>query len=220
MTRLLEFNDLQYSVGEKSNIRISGELREGGILNIAGPSGVGKTTLLRVLARLKQARGNVFLSGKNWSEFTPTAWRRSVHYLSQKPAIFDGTVKDNLAKPFELDVIKNGLALNWSLAAEIMEKLSLSAKLLDQDARTLSGGEASRMALVRALLVEPSVLLLDEPLAALDRKSSARVVELVSLWKRQVAGRGVILVSHVGEFDGLEDLSTLTLEKGVDETVE
>ncbi len=151
------------------------------------------------------------LHGTSWKDFSPVQWRRRVHYLAQKPALFDGTVRDNLQKPFELAAVKQDLQFDPAKAAELMERLFLPDDMLDQDARTLSGGEASRIAMVRALLVEPSVLLLDEPLSALDRKAADSVLELVAGWLRETPGRGVVMVSHVGELDWLPGYSACDL---------
>lgn len=191
---------------------MSGCLLEGGVLVVAGPSGSGKTTLLRILARLREAdSGKVLLDGRLWTEFTPVQWRRRVNYLAQKPAVFDGSVEDNLRRPFELNAVKKELQYDREKALELMERVLLSGSLLNQDARTLSGGETARMALVRALLVEPEALLLDEPLAALDRKSAGAVIELINWWAGAQTGRGLVVVSHVGEFGALPGLSVLEL---------
>ncbi len=210
---LLEFKDIEYLVGpEVHRIKVSGELPAGCVLNISGPSGSGKTTLLRILARLKMAEmGTVYLNGVSWDDFMPASWRRRVSYLAQKPALFDGSVRYNLVKPFELALVKQDVSLNLERAVEMMEHLYLSSGLLDQDARTLSGGEASRVALVRSLLLQPTVLLLDEPLAALDSKSSNAVIDLLTSWLVQNKDRGVILVSHTGDFQRLPNLQNLYL---------
>ncbi len=220
MAMLLEFNNLGFLAGGRE-VEVSGTVYEGGILNLCGPSGSGKTTLLRILARLKApSAGQVMLEGRPWTEFPPVSWRRRVFYLAQKPAVFDGTVRDNLVKPFELKAVRKDLEFNGEYARQLMERLYLPGKLMDQDARTLSGGEASRMALVRALLVEPSLILLDEPLAALDRQAAAAALGLVAEWVSAAPGRGAVLVSHVGDMSMLPCLSVLELEKSEGENSE
>ena len=70
-----------------------------------GPSGLGKSTLLRVLSRLHElVDGQVFFQGVNMLSFTPQVWRSKVHYVPQKPAVFPGTVHDNLLKPYSLKI--------------------------------------------------------------------------------------------------------------------
>lgn len=213
MEHLLEFTDVEYSVGSGlSNISLSGIVAENGILNVRGPSGSGKTTFLRILARLKTAEGGVvYLQGRSWMEYPPSVWRRRVHYLAQKPILFDGSVLNNLQKPFELLTVKQDIQFNLASACELIERLGLNQKMLTQDARTLSGGEASRFALIRALLLEPMVLLLDEPLAALDKKAAGAVMDLVVHWQTQKTARGVVLVSHAGKFADIRGLSVLEM---------
>lgn len=221
MAKLLEFKEIKYSIGTgKHHISVSGVLEPGGILNVSGPSGSGKTTLLRILARLRPSEGGtVWLKETSWKDFPPVKWRRRVHYLAQKPALFDGTVKDNLIKPFELAAVKQEVEPDINYAMELMERLFLPGELLGQDARTLSGGEASRIALVRSLLLKPEVLLLDEPLAALDRKTSDAAVDVIDSWRKSER-RGVIMVSHVGEFSHLSDLNQIEIHRKEDEAVE
>lgn len=221
MEKILEFKEIKYSVGTGNHyINVSGTLEHGGILNVSGPSGSGKTTLLRILARLRPLEGGtVWLKGTAWNDFSPIKWRRRVHYLAQKPALFDGTVKDNLMKPFELAAVKQQVEPDMNYAMELMERLFLPGELLEQDARTLSGGESSRIALVRSLLLKPEVLLLDEPLAALDRKTSDAAVGVIDSWRKSER-RGVIMVSHVGEFSYLSDLTQIEIQRKEDEAVE
>lgn len=214
MDKLLEVNNITFSIGTGGRrVLATGVLQEGGILNVCGPSGSGKTTLLRILARLRGPdEGQVFLRGKGWHDFTPSRWRRTVHYLAQKPVIFDGTVLANLKRPFELAAVTSDLKFNPEKALELMKRLLLPPELINQDARTLSGGESSRLALVRTILVEPDVLLLDEPIAALDPRAASAVLRLIAEWPREVGGRGVVLVSHIGELAKLPCLSVLDLE--------
>lgn len=219
MKKLLQIDDITYSIGSNGRmVRVSGTLEEGGVLNLRGPSGSGKTTLLRIVARLRETgEGQVYLEGRSWTEFLPVEWRRKVHYVAQKPVIFDGPVEINLKKPFELAAVKKELQFDREKAQQLLERLFMPADLLTQDARTLSGGEASRLGLVRAMLVEPAVLLLDEPLAALDRKTADAVTELIAEWVSGEAGRGIIIVSHVGGLEPLPSMAFLDIgEEGGD----
>lgn len=210
MKTLLQIDNITYSIGLNGRlVQVSGILAEGGVLHVRGPSGSGKTTLLRILARLRETgAGQVYLQRRSWKEFSPVEWRRKVHYLAQKPVIFDGSVEDNLQKPFELAAVKKEVQFDRDKARQLLERLLLPRDLLNQDARTLSGGEASRLSLVRAMLVAPAVLLLDEPLAALDRKTADEVIGLLAEWVSGEPGRGLIMVSHV---DGLEQLPFMTV---------
>lgn len=211
MHKLLDIVDISFSVGDRQ-ITAAGVLKEGHVLKLRGPSGSGKTTLLRILARLREPDGGrAFLRDVPWLDITAVDWRCKVHYLAQKPVIFDGTVLDNLMRPFELAAVRNRLRFDRERAANLAERLLLPEKVLHQDARTLSGGEASRVALIRAMLVEPEVLLLDEPLAALDSDAAAAVLEVIDEWVDGTAQKGVILVSHVGNLARLPSLDVMEL---------
>lgn len=214
MKKLLEFDNIMFrpGIGDRL-VRVSGVIEEGEIVSLAGASGSGKTTLLRILARLREADGgSVTFGGISWDQFDPAQWRRMVHYLAQKPVVFDGTVQDNLQKPFELAVVKKDFEFDPQVASSLLERLLLPAGLWSQDARTLSGGEAARLTLIRSLLVKPNILLLDEPMAALDEEAASAVMELITEWLEEVPERGVIMVSHSGQLSKLPSISEIKLE--------
>jgi putative ABC transport system ATP-binding protein len=158
-----------------------------GITVLAGPSGAGKSTLLRLLNRLDDPiAGTVTWRGRTLTDWDPTELRRRVAMVFQRPPIFPGTVLDNL-RVAARDV-------SHERAAHVLDHVGLSSGILEQDAGTLSGGEAQRMCVARALLTDPVVLLADEPTAALDRAARTTVEDL----GRELAdgGMGVIWVSH------------------------
>jgi len=158
-----------------------------GVTVLAGPSGAGKSTLLRLLNRLDDpAAGEVRWRGRALTDWAPTELRRQVAMVFQRPPLFAGTVLDNL---------RVALAdVDDEHAAHVLERVGLSADLLDQEADSLSGGEAQRMCVARALLTDPAVVLADEPTAALDRAARGTVEDL----GRTLADSGVavIWVSH------------------------
>lgn len=211
LASLLDFSNLTYVLNNDGRvIRVSATLESGGLLAVRGPSGSGKSTLLRILARLQAPQqGEVWLQGRAWQEYAPVQWRCQVHYLAQKPALFNGTVLDNLQLAFQLGAVKKKNRFDLTAAQEGMERLLLPPAVLHQDARTLSGGEGARVALLRALLLEPSLLLLDEPTAALDDRTAEAVRHLVGSWLRTKPDRGVVLVSHAGDVWDAPRVSTL-----------
>ncbi len=158
-----------------------------GVTVLAGPSGGGKSTLLRLLNRLDDpVAGEVRWRGRSLTEWSPTDLRRQVAMVFQRAPIFSGTVLDNLRVALaDVDVERAG---------HVLEHVGLSAGLLDQAADSLSGGEAQRMCVARALLTDPVVILADEPTAALDRAARSTVEDL----GRKLADTGVavIWVSH------------------------
>ncbi len=176
-------------------VSVSFCLEEGTILVIKGPSGSGKTTLLKILARLRECdKGQTNFLGQNWLSFSPQLWRSKINYFAQKPAVFNGTVLDNIKKPYELKIKKG--AFNLREVQDGLIELLLSDNLIYQDAGTLSGGETARMALLRSVLFKPNILLLDEPFASLDENSARAVMAFLKKWVGQEAGRGIIMVNH------------------------
>lgn len=113
--------------------------------------------------------------------------------------MFPGTVQDNLLLPFALAFRRKKKSVPETEYRYLMEQLGLSDKLLFQNASTLSGGEAARVSLIRALLTGPRVLMLDEPTAYLDTQSQAHVMKSLQRWVEERPQNGMILVSHKEE---------------------
>lgn len=209
---LLEFKDITYDLGNEParHIVVSGAVKPGEVLIVRGPSGAGKSTLLRILSRLQPCiAGEAFLQGKSWLKIQPTAWRVNVHYMAQKTVLFDGTVADNLAKPFETR-LGSQKQLDKKRAGELMGQLLLSPDLWGQDAKTLSGGETSRIAFIRALLMDPVVLLLDEPTAALDEPARQKFYQMLDKWLKET-DRAALLISHNNDYQQLDCVSYLDI---------
>ncbi len=208
MTALLEARNLVATMpAETGSARvldgISLVLDPGEVVDITGPSGSGKTTLLRALARLLPgATGTLLLDGVPAEKIVSQHWRASVALLPQKPAIAAGDVRANLLLAWSLRVRRlharpSDAALNAALARVHLDDIAL-----DRDAVRLSVGQAARIALLRVLLTEPRVLLLDEPDAALDDASA----DAVSVLTRDfVAGGGAVMRVRHHRADGLAD---------------
>lgn len=210
MPEFFYFDQIEYHMGAAGRtVKVSSDLEEGSILVIKGPSGAGKTTLLRILARLLECdKGQVFLQGQNWLSFSPQLWRSKINYLAQKPAVFNGTVLDNLKKPFALKIKKD--IFNLHEAINGLRELSLNENLIHQDARTLSGGETARITLLRSVLFKPNILLLDEPFASLDDNSARSVMAFLKRWLENETGRGIVMVTHN---DIYKDLSGVKIQE-------
>lgn len=166
------------------------EVADGECLAVEAPSGAGKTCLLRALADLDPAPGQVFLDGAERGEMPAPKWRKLVRYVSAEP----GWWSDTPRAAFALSSDAQEHAAQAARLDRLLGAVGLGAEKLDQPVATLSTGERTRLALVRALLDEPRVLLLDEPCAALDAASSALVEELIRY--QLLSGRTVLLVSH------------------------
>ena len=155
-------------------------LSTGECVAVRGPSGGGKTLLLRALADLDPHEGLVSLDGREQVTMTGPEWRRLVGYLPAEP----GWWADTVCEHFD----------DWEAALPVVKKLGFS-----EDARAwpiirLSTGERLRLALIRALMVRPKVMLLDEPTAALDPASVSAVEALIDAQIR--AGLAVLWVTH------------------------
>lgn len=169
--------------------------RRGEITTIVGPSGGGKSSLIRLINRLNDpSGGSILLDGVNILDLDPLKLRRQVAMVPQKPFMFEGTVLDNLQQPF---VFRESPAPTGgdSEVRQVMELARLGLEFLARDARSLSVGEQQRVSLARALITDPSVLLLDEPTSALDRPTGDRLTasfQEICRLKRMTA----ILVTH------------------------
>jgi len=163
---------------------------------LVGPSGCGKSTLLRTLALLVDPlAGELRLAGDAPGDVPPPVWRRRALYLPQTPRLRGATVGDALARPFSYRTA-GASAFDEARARQGLVRLGLAADTLARAPGTLSVGEAQRVALLRALLVDPLVFLLDEPTSALD----AANVDAVEGWLGDATapetGRAALFVTH------------------------
>ncbi len=197
---LLSAEDLVVDLpGETGPARVldgaSFALAAGEIVDVVGPSGAGKTMLLRSVARLLPLQsGRLALQGVPAERIAPAEWRSRVALLPQKAAVRPGTVGENLLLPWTLKIRHGRPAPTETELTQALTSVHLDGIALDRDASRLSVGQAARVALLRVLLTEPEVVLLDEPDANLDDAST----EQVSLATRQFAerGGGVVRVRH------------------------
>jgi molybdate transport system ATP-binding protein len=167
-----------------------------GVTGLFGPSGSGKTTLLRCVAGLERAPGGRFeVAGEIWQDeerglFLPTH-RRRVGYVFQEPSLFTHlSVRRNL----EYGLRRRPPAERRVRFAEAVDWLGLD-RLLDRGPRSLSGGEQQRVAIARALLASPCLLLMDEPLAALDAAARQEILPYLERLHASLA-TPVLYVSH------------------------
>lgn len=156
------------------------DLADGECIAIRGPSGAGKTLLLRAIADLDPNEGSVTLDGRSRAETPAPQWRRAVTYLPAEPGWWAETVGAHFP--------------DWPGAAPLVDALGLSRDARDWPIERLSTGERQRFALIRALLLHPRVLLLDEPTSGLDPAATAAVEGQVGA--QLAAGVGAVWVTH------------------------
>jgi len=162
---------------------VDGQLPAHGVTVIVGRSGAGKSTLLRLCNRLEApTTGTVRFRGDDVAGLDPMHLRRRVGMVFQRPTPVGGTVRDNLA------VATGGL--DGKAAAAAVERADLAPGFLDRPAHELSGGEAQRMCLARALVTAPEVLLMDEPTSSVDPESTRALEGLA----RSLAESGVAVL--------------------------
>nr|WP_286177659.1 ATP-binding cassette domain-containing protein [Rhodopirellula sp. JC639] len=173
------------------------ELDAGMRLGLVGPTGSGKSLLLRSLAMLEPIdSGQLFWRNAVVSSDQATGYRSQVVYVHQRAAGFEGSVESILQQPFQLKVHR-GHSFDRGWIIEQLATVSREARFLDQPHEQLSGGESQIVALLRAIQLSPSVLLLDEPTSALDRQSARHVESIVMRWyEEKPDARAFIWVSH------------------------
>jgi putative ABC transport system ATP-binding protein len=164
---------------------------------VLGPSGAGKTVLLRAIALLDPIdEGSIRWDGRIVRGEAVPDYRRRVIYLHQRPALLDGTVEDNLRYPFTLRAHRDR-AFDPARAEGLLARLGREGGFLAKHSRDLSGGESQLVGLIRAVQLDPAVLLLDEPTASLDPATARAVEGLLDDWlAADPDGRALIWVSH------------------------
>ena len=176
--------------------RVSFEVAAGETCVLLGPSGCGKTTTLRMINRLvRPTSGRIFIAGRDTDAIDPVLLRRGIGYVIQQIGLFPNmTVAENIGVVPRL--------LGWSAerrrrrAEELLALLALEpARFLDRYPNELSGGQAQRVGVARALAVDPPVLLMDEPFAALDPVNREAIQDEFLRMQRALR-KTILFVSH------------------------
>lgn len=190
--RLFELVGIEKSLGE-FRLRVDAlHLETGETLCLLGPTGSGKSTLLHLLSCLDSPSTGqiIFRDDRLDHSVIPTALLRQIASVPQRPLPIRGTVRYNVEYGLRVRRV-DSIAARANL---ILDRLGL-APIADQDARSLSGGQLQLVALARALVIEPDILLLDEPTAHLDPANVARV-ETIICEDQQRAKMTVVWASH------------------------
>ncbi|CAH0418083.1 ABC transporter ATP-binding protein [Periweissella ghanensis] len=152
-------------------------INAGDYLTITGPSGSGKSTLVKALAALIDPdEGVLNYNGQDILQLDPIKYRREVSYCVQQPTLFGNTVRDNFAFPYQIRKQK----FDPAAVEKYLAQVQLPASYLDQPIEKLSGGERQRIALLRNILFDPRVLILDEVTTGLDSENKAIIHDLIN----------------------------------------
>ena len=191
---MIEIRDLLIQRNGREVLRIDSlDIPRGETLVVVGPNGAGKSTLLLTLGHLiRPVRGEILFDGKSIMKLDELEYRRKISFVFQDPLLLDMTVEQNIAL---------GLKFRGTPKEAIQERVEKWVKqlgiesLAKRRAGQLSGGEAQRVSLARAFVLEPELLLLDEPFSSLDPPTRSRLIEDLSTLLKE-DHRTAIFVTH------------------------
>lgn len=194
MADFVKIRDLEIRRNGRDVLKVNSlDIQRGETLTVVGPNGAGKSTLLLALARLlKPSRGEIVYDGKPLKQWDELEYRRRISFVFQSPLLMDMTVEQNVSL---------GLKFRGTPKEETRERVGKWMKQLGVEslakrrAGQLSGGEAQRVSLARAFVLEPELLLLDEPFAALDPPTHAKLLDDLSALLKE-DHRTAVFVTH------------------------
>src|SRR6056297_2682 len=201
-----------YNVKYKDILKIDDlTINEGKITCIVGRSGGGKSTFLRLLNNMVSPdSGQIKFKGQSIGEYNPIKLRREVLMLPQNPIIFSGTIRYNFTVTLNYN---DEYAMSDEKYNKILDKVGLKEQNLDDDAEKLSGGEKQGLALARILILDPDILLLDEPSSALDEETERLIIEMVVKCIKEKNGT-LIMVTHSKEIANKYGDQIITINEG------
>jgi tungstate transport system ATP-binding protein len=195
---MIEIRDLLIQRSGRNALKIDSlDIARGETLTVVGPNGAGNSTLLLALAHLlKPARGDIRFDGKSLRAWNDLEYRRRISFVFQAPLLMDMTVEQNVALGLKFRGIpreeRRKRVSQWIRALGV-------ESLAERRASQLSGGEAQRVSLARAFVLEPELLLLDEPFAALDPPTHAKLLEDLSTILKQDLKTAVFVTHNLKE---------------------
>ncbi len=186
------------------------DIQRGETLAVVGPNGAGKSTLLLALAGLlKPAGGEIRFEGKPLNKLDELEYRRKISFVFQSPLLLDMTVEENVALGLKFrGAPKEAIKVQ---AAKWMKSLGVES-LAARRASQLSGGEAQRVSLARAFVLNPELLLLDEPFAALDPPTRVKLLDDLSSLLAEDHRTAVFVTHNLNEAAKLSDRIAVIVE--------
>ncbi|MCQ2572655.1 MAG: ABC transporter ATP-binding protein [Treponema sp.] len=204
MSSYFSCNNLHKTYGKKE-ISFSMECEKGTLISLVGPSGCGKSTVLKLISGLEKNDDGfvpeIILDGKNIENVPPS--KREVGMIFQSGALFDNmTVVENVA----FGLISQGENKKSALkkASEYLSEFNLLG-FEDRKTGTLSGGERQRVALARTLIISPKLVLMDEPLSALDAELRLKLGEQIRLWQKEFGFTAIMVTHDLNEAERMSD---------------
>lgn len=193
---LFEIQNISFSYPDGKPVfeRIDLDIKRGELIIVSGESGAGKSTFLKLFNRFNELTdGTILYHGRELRQYHINDIRRSILYLPQLPHMIEGSLEDNLSFPFSFHAHKDK-TYSSDAARQWLDYFHLGVSL-GHNASKLSVGQRQRIALIRALLLAPEVLLLDEPCSSLDSRNR-RLIEQKIESLLESAGITVIMATH------------------------
>ena len=194
MDYLYQVSNLAFSYGARKVLDLEQlHIGHGRVTAVVGPNGAGKSTLFDILAFLRKPdAGTILFRGRPTSATRPARLRLQVGYVQQKPYLMKMSVRDNIG--LGLKFRGETRAVIDTAVNTVAEELGL-AELLDRDAGKLSGGEIQKVALARALALQPDVIIMDEPFTYLDEVTVSEIEAWIA-GQRDARARTIIFSTH------------------------
>ena len=195
---MIEYKEISKSYGNQDIIKnLNLKIEDGTFLTVVGTSGSGKTTLLKMINGLvKPNQGQILINGQDVQDTDLIELRRNIGYSIQGNGLFPHlTVAENIA--YVLNLQKKNQVEIEKVVDEKLAMLGLDTQLKNRYPAALSGGQAQRVGIARALAATPDILLMDEPFGALDAVTRARLQDLIrELWSKGNPKKTVFFVTH------------------------
>ncbi|WP_282920399.1 ATP-binding cassette domain-containing protein [Ignavigranum ruoffiae] len=187
----IQMNEVIYQLGQERKIVINQRFAGGDWIKVAGPSGSGKSSLMKVLLKFRPSSG-IYINGSPLNQVSNLNLRGRIAYLTQEPPIFNKTLAENIGNGRDLNQEEKAFLEETEILSTIFEHKDWQS-YIQQGGSNLSGGEKQRIAIARLLLQNPDVIILDEITSAVDEESAEKIFQLL---KEYFGDKIVFVISH------------------------